>query len=144
MNCIQEAHMPVEIIGEVGTPRANPEWISAQATLAIRHIVKVCGPPPPEMEGWKSSGRSTISVAIPRSFCFGKTPCAERRGTISKGVVCRSRLTRVAGSFLPAGRCRPSGRKTTTQLVPPSILTRHRPSHRTRSTFSKTSAISAN
>jgi len=42
--------MPVEIIGEVGTPGADPEWISAQATLAIRHIVKVCGPPPPEME----------------------------------------------------------------------------------------------
>ena len=42
--------MPVEIIGEVGTPGADPEWISAQASLATRHIVKVCGPPPPEME----------------------------------------------------------------------------------------------
>ena len=42
--------MPVETIGEVGTPGADREWISAQATLAIRHIVKVCGPPPPEME----------------------------------------------------------------------------------------------
>jgi hypothetical protein len=42
--------MPVEIIGEVGTPGADPEWISAQATLAIRHIAKVCGPPPSEME----------------------------------------------------------------------------------------------
>jgi len=42
--------MPIEIVGEVGTPGADPEWISAQATLAIRHIVKVCGPPPPEME----------------------------------------------------------------------------------------------
>jgi hypothetical protein len=42
--------MQVEIIGEVGTPGANPEWIPAQATLAIRHIVRVCGPPPPEME----------------------------------------------------------------------------------------------
>ena len=42
--------MPVEIIGEVGTPGADREWISAEATLAIRHIVKVCGPPPPEME----------------------------------------------------------------------------------------------
>ena len=42
--------MPVEIIGEVGIRGADPEWISAQATLAIRHIVKVCGPPPPEME----------------------------------------------------------------------------------------------
>ena len=42
--------MPAEIIGEVGTPGADREWISAQATLAIRDIVKVCGPPPPEME----------------------------------------------------------------------------------------------
>jgi len=42
--------MPVEIIGEVGTPGADREWISSQATLAIRHIVKGCGPPPPEME----------------------------------------------------------------------------------------------
>ena len=30
--------MPVEIIGEVGTPGANPEWISAQATLAILQL----------------------------------------------------------------------------------------------------------
>src|SRR5215469_16559289 len=42
--------MPVEIIGEVGTPGGDPEWISARATLAIRQVVKVCGPPPPEME----------------------------------------------------------------------------------------------
>ena len=42
--------MPSELIGEFGTPGASREWISAQATLAIRHIIKVCGPPPPEME----------------------------------------------------------------------------------------------
>ena len=42
--------MPFEIIGEFGTPSANREWLSAQATLAIRHIVRQCGPPPPEME----------------------------------------------------------------------------------------------
>jgi len=30
--------------------RVQLPWISAQATLAIRHIVKVCGPPPPDME----------------------------------------------------------------------------------------------
>ena len=42
--------MPVELIGEFGTPGASREWISAQATLAIRHIIKVCGEPPPEME----------------------------------------------------------------------------------------------
>ena len=42
--------MPVEIIGELGTPGASREWISAQATLAIRFITKNCGSPPPEME----------------------------------------------------------------------------------------------
>ena len=42
--------MPVETIGEFGTPGANREWLSAQATLAIRHIVRTCGPPPQEME----------------------------------------------------------------------------------------------
>ena len=42
--------MPSEIIGEVGTPGAEREWIAAQATIAIRHLKKVCGAPPPEME----------------------------------------------------------------------------------------------
>jgi hypothetical protein len=41
--------MPSEIIGEFGAPVASCEWISAQATLAIQHIIKACGPPPPEM-----------------------------------------------------------------------------------------------
>ena len=41
--------MPVEIIGEVGTSGAQTEWIEAQAKLAIRHLKKVCGDPPPEM-----------------------------------------------------------------------------------------------
>jgi len=31
---LQETHMPVEIIGELGTPGEDPEWVSAQATLA--------------------------------------------------------------------------------------------------------------
>lgn len=42
--------MPNEIIGEFGTPGASREWLSAQAVVAIHHIVKSCGPPPPEME----------------------------------------------------------------------------------------------
>lgn len=42
--------MPVEIIGEFGTPGASLEWLDAQAKLAIRNIKKVCGDPPPEME----------------------------------------------------------------------------------------------
>jgi hypothetical protein len=42
--------MPVEIIGEARTPDASREWINAQCELAIKHLKKVCGEPPPEME----------------------------------------------------------------------------------------------
>lgn len=42
--------MPTELIGEVGTPGAECEWIVAEAELAIKHLVKVCGEPPMEME----------------------------------------------------------------------------------------------
>ena len=41
--------MPVEIIGEFGTPGAEREWIAAQGKLAIRYITKLCGDPPPQM-----------------------------------------------------------------------------------------------
>jgi hypothetical protein len=33
-----EALMPLEIIGEVGTPGAETEWIEAQGKLAIQHL----------------------------------------------------------------------------------------------------------
>src|SRR6266403_5110737 len=66
--------MPVEVIGEFGTAGAEREWIAAQCELATRadyeaafgiapteaahagkglaieHLKKVCGEPPPEME----------------------------------------------------------------------------------------------
>jgi hypothetical protein len=42
--------MPVETIGEAGTPSASREWIDAEYQLAIKHLKKVCGEPPPEME----------------------------------------------------------------------------------------------
>lgn len=42
--------MPVEIIGEFGTSGAEREWIVAECELAIKHLKKVCGEPPPEME----------------------------------------------------------------------------------------------
>jgi hypothetical protein len=45
-----EPPMPVEIIGEFGTPGAERECIVAECELAIKHLVKVCGEPPPEME----------------------------------------------------------------------------------------------
>lgn len=42
--------MPVEIIDEFGTPGAEREWIVAECELAIKHLVKVRGEPPPEIE----------------------------------------------------------------------------------------------
>ena len=48
--------MPVEIIGEFGTPGAEREWIAAECGLAIQHLKKVCGEPPPAME-LRSGGR---------------------------------------------------------------------------------------
>lgn len=42
--------MPVEIIGEVGTAGAARERIVTECELAIKHLKKVCGEPPPEME----------------------------------------------------------------------------------------------
>jgi hypothetical protein len=45
-----KAKMPSEIIGEIGTAGAEREWVAAQASLAIKHLKKTCGEPPPEME----------------------------------------------------------------------------------------------
>jgi hypothetical protein len=42
--------MPVEIIVETGMPGASREWIEAECLLAIKHLIKVCGEPPPETE----------------------------------------------------------------------------------------------
>jgi hypothetical protein len=42
--------MPTELIGEFGTPGAEREWIVAECELAIKHLTRVCGEPPPEME----------------------------------------------------------------------------------------------
>ena len=42
--------MPVEIIGEFGTPGASRKRISTEAKMAIRQIIEACGAPPPEME----------------------------------------------------------------------------------------------
>jgi hypothetical protein len=42
--------MPVEPIGEFGTPGAELEWLQAQGTIVIRHLQRICGDPPPEME----------------------------------------------------------------------------------------------
>jgi len=42
--------MPVEHVGEFGTPGADRQWLSAQADLAIAYIVKIAGEPPGEWE----------------------------------------------------------------------------------------------
>jgi hypothetical protein len=42
--------MPVEMIGEFGTPGADSEWLEAEGKLAIGHVKRICGDPPPEME----------------------------------------------------------------------------------------------
>lgn len=42
--------MPTELIGEVATSCASRERIRAEAKRAIRHLKKVCGRPPVEME----------------------------------------------------------------------------------------------
>jgi hypothetical protein len=42
--------MPVEIIGEFGTPGAELDWLEAEGKLAIQQIKKICGDPPFEME----------------------------------------------------------------------------------------------
>ena len=42
--------MPVEIIGEFGTPGGNSAWLQAEGEMAITRIKKICGDPPPEME----------------------------------------------------------------------------------------------
>lgn len=42
--------MPAELIGEFGMRGTTRKRISSEADRAIRHIIKTCGPPPPEME----------------------------------------------------------------------------------------------
>ena len=65
--------MPIEIIGEFGTPGASSEWIEAQAKLAIRHIVKICGAPPPEMK-LVSFGQSFFRIVSRKTTSPGLHP----------------------------------------------------------------------
>ncbi len=60
-------------------------WISAQATLAIRHTVKVCGPPPPEMElevQWQEHELGSYPTIV----LLWEDAMREHRGIISKDV----------------------------------------------------------
>jgi hypothetical protein len=59
--------MPTEIIGEVGTADAQRKWIAAQAELAIKHLKRVCGEPPPEMQfelRWWEHERGSYPVIV--------------------------------------------------------------------------------
>jgi hypothetical protein len=42
--------MAVEIMEEAGTPGASREWIGAECQLTNKHLKRVCGEPPTEME----------------------------------------------------------------------------------------------
>ena len=42
--------MPMEMIGEFGTPGGSSEWTEAQGKLANRHLKGICGEPPPGMD----------------------------------------------------------------------------------------------
>jgi hypothetical protein len=62
--------MPVEIIGEAGTPSASRKRINAECQLAIKHLKKVCGEPPPEMElevQWQQHELKEYPVIVPTS-----------------------------------------------------------------------------
>jgi len=48
----EQDFMPIEIVGEVGTPGAETEWIEAQGKLVIHQLIKVCGDPPPEKKSY--------------------------------------------------------------------------------------------
>jgi len=59
--------MPTEPIGGVGTPGATREWISAECDLAIKHLKKFCGEPPPEMElevQWQERERGSYPTIV--------------------------------------------------------------------------------
>ncbi len=57
--------MPIEIIGDFGATGADPEWLGAQGKLAVKHLKKICGDPPPEMEleiVWREHDYGNYSV----------------------------------------------------------------------------------
>ena len=76
--------MPFEIIGEFGTPGADLEWLSAEGKLAMRHLKKICGEPPPEMEleiVWQEHelGNYEMLLLVPRWTVDVITRSASRR-----------------------------------------------------------------
>ncbi len=78
--------MPVEIIGEAGTPGANREWINAECELAIKHLKEVCGEPPPEMElevQWQEHELGEYPLIV---LVWEDAICVVRLGNTSRSV----------------------------------------------------------
>jgi hypothetical protein len=105
--------MPMEMIGEFGTPGASSEWIDAQGKLAIRHLKEICGEPPPEMEleiVWQDHELGQYPV-------IGLVWDDPMRG-VPWNYISRCEAALAAyekrGSFLQAGLCPPFVRMTTT------------------------------
>jgi hypothetical protein len=103
--------MSIEIIGEFGTPGADSEWLGAEGKLAIRHVKKICGDPPPEMEleiVWQEHELGDYpSIGLVWNDPMRGTPW----NYISR---CEAALTalRTVENCLPGGRCRPFVRRT--------------------------------
>ncbi len=77
--------MPVEIIGEAGTPGADREWINAECQLAVKHLKKVCGEPPPEIElevQWQEHELGEYPTIV----LTWEAPCVGHRGNTSRSV----------------------------------------------------------
>jgi hypothetical protein len=129
--------MPTELIGEFGTPGATSEWIEAEGKLAITHLKKICGGPPPEMEleiVWQEhelGNYPVISLVWEDPF----------RGTPWNYIArCEAALTAYEnGGELPPGWTMPPVRSDGRL-----IRTSHLLIHQKSSTFLRASVISAN
>lgn len=81
-------------IGEAGTPGARRKWINAECEIAIKHLKRVCGKPPPEMElevQWQdhdhwhlSAGRARLASRLLQSMV---STAPEERGQISRRIL---------------------------------------------------------
>jgi hypothetical protein len=59
--------MPSQTVGEFGTPAEERPWIVVEREITIKHLTKICGAPPPEME-LEIQCRNTILANTRLSF----------------------------------------------------------------------------
>jgi hypothetical protein len=75
--------MPVEIIGEVGTPGAEREWIVAEAKLVVRHLIKYADHPRlPARRSRKQKSNKRIVLSTEcrlRPFAHAQCPAGHRK-----------------------------------------------------------------